>query len=126
MRAMKKFFTIFFVCLGVIFFLILIALGYIYVSDTFGIRSLLTHGGAPSLSAVSAGGVVVDKNPLLSAPQEKTLEAIGVDPAKLPSRITPEMTACFNTKLGSARTLEIKNGSAPTPADYFAAQECLR
>jgi hypothetical protein len=122
---MKKFFTAFFVFLGVIFFLILVALGFIYVTDTFGVRSLLTRSAtAPAASETSKGSV--DKNPLLSAPQEKTLEAIGVDPAALPSKITPEMLACFDAKLGTARTLEIKNGSAPTPTDYFKAQECVR
>jgi hypothetical protein len=116
---MKKFIIGFFVSLGVIFFLILLALGYLFVTDTFGIKSILIGS---SKSDTIPGG---DRNPLLSESQEKALSAIGIDPAKLPSAITPEMALCFESKLGKERTEEIKNGSAPGSADFLKAQSCF-
>lgn len=119
---MKKFIKWFFLVLGVIFFLILIAVGYIFITDTFGIRTLLTGNS----SSVTDGGSQTDKNPLLSESQEQVLEKIGVDPAKLPTTITPEMAACFETKLGKERTDEIVNGDSPTAEDYLKAQSCIK
>jgi hypothetical protein len=66
-----------------------------------------------------------DENPILSPDQEKTLRSYGINPVSLPSTITPEMQACFVSKLGSTRVAEIKNGSAPTASDYFAAKSCF-
>ena len=63
----------------------------------------------------------VDKNPLLTEDQEAQLELLGVDPAKLPSEITPLMEKCFAEKLGQARTNEIIQGSSPTLADFLKA-----
>src|SRR3989338_3398943 len=100
---MKSFLNSFFVFLGVIFFVILIVLGYAFISDAFGVRTLLTNTAALSSESAGTAGGAVDKNPMLSASQEKALQAIGVDPAKLPSTITPAMAACFETKLGAAR-----------------------
>ena len=77
------------------------------------------------MSSKDASNVSTDRNPLLSETQEELLQKIGVDPAKLPSKITPEMIACFETKLGKERTAEIQNGASPTATDYFKAQSCF-
>lgn len=123
---MKKFLQIFFITMGVIFTL-LIAVGvYLYVADPYGIKPLikiLTGGSAPATSGM--GNSTADKNPLLTPSQEKTLQAIGIDPAALPSTITPAMEKCFYEKLGTTRANEIKNGSEPTASDYFIARACL-
>jgi len=119
---MKKFIKGFFLVLGVIFFLILITAGYIFITDTFGIKTILTGNS----SVTSNEDIQTDKNPLLSETQEKVLEKIGVDPAKLPSKITPEMAACFESKLGKKRTDEIVNGYSPTVNDYIKAQNCIK
>lgn len=123
---MKSFLNVFFVFLGVIFFVILIVLGYLFFSDAFGVRTLLTNTSPAFSETTSTTGGTTDKNPMLSASQEKALQAIGVDPAKLPSTITPAMIACFEVKLGAERTLQIKNGDAPTAVDFFKAQSCLQ
>ncbi len=78
-----------------------------------------------SSSSTTETNSTSDKNPLLSPAQEKTLESYGINPASLPSTITPEMETCFVSKLGSTRVAEIKNGSAPTASDYFAAKSCF-
>lgn len=129
---MKKFLQIFFIVLGVIFFILILIGAYFFVFDPFGIKPLLSGISNESASVTEtdsttkeSDSVVVDKNPLLSETQEKTLEKIGVDPAKLPTNITPEMEECFYMKLGETRANEIKNGATPTTADFFAARSCL-
>ena len=123
---MKKFLQIFFIILGVIFFILILAGTYLYTVDPFGIKpfiKVLSSQVAPADK--QAGASAVDKNPLLTPAQEQTLEKIGIDLANIPSKITPTMEACFYDKLGDKRTNEIKNGAAPTVADYFAARSCI-
>lgn len=122
---MKKALNIFFVILGVIFLIILIYLFFfspIKVGSIFGIGNSATTTEEVGDSSSSSS---TDKNPLLTPTQEKTLETFGVDPSKLPTSITPEMEACFVAKLGSSRVNEIKAGSSPTAADFFAARSCI-
>lgn len=120
---MKKILNIFFVTLGVIFFCILILIGYVYATNMYGIKALLNSDVVQQ--GKTNNGEVVDKNPLIPQAQEKALEAIGIDPLKLPTKITPEMSACFDQKLGTSRTLEIKNGSTPTATEFIKVQGCL-
>jgi|SRR3989344_2632714 len=123
---MKKIFQIFFMTLGVIFFILIIASVYFYVADPFEIKPLikiLTGQSTPAKNQTS--DATTDKNPVLSPAQEKALEKIGIDPAALPSEITPAMEQCFYAKLGDKRANEIKAGAEPTAADYFAARSCL-
>lgn len=121
----KKFINGFFVFLGILFLILLIVLATVYITDGYGIRSLLTgSSSSPSLSESDTSDSS-DKNSLLSDSQEKMLENIGIDPASLPSEITPEMLACFETKLGKERTDEIKGGASPTPIDYAKAKGCF-
>lgn len=123
---MKKFLEIFFIILGVIFFILLLAGTYLYVADPFGIKPFINGLGSKAAPAPKQAGTnTVDKNPLLTPAQEQTLEKIGIDPATLPTKITPAMEACFYRKLGDRRTNEIKNGATPTAADYFAARSCI-
>jgi len=68
---------------------------------------------------------VIDKHPFLTPIQEATLEKIGIDPAKLPTTITPAMEACFIEKLGTDRVKAIKDGESPNPIDFLKAKSCL-
>ncbi len=123
---MKKFLQIFFTTLGVIFFLLILGWVYLYVTDPYGIKPIIKSFTAQSEPTTQQTTVTpTDKNPLLSPTQEKALEKIGIDPATLPSKITPAMETCFYEKLGTKRANEIKNGSQPTAADYFTARTCL-
>lgn len=122
---MKKFLQIFFTTLGVIFFILLAVGVYLYAADPYGIKPIIKSLTGQSATTTPKKGGNTDKNPLLSPTQEKALEKIGIDPAALPSKITPAMEACFYTKLGATRTNEIKNGSEPTARDYFVARSCL-
>ncbi len=121
---MKKALNIFFVSLGVLFLVILLAVGYIYITDTYGIRSLLNNSNATDV--VNEGEVQVsDDNPLISDSQEVVLKKVGIDPAKLPSNITAEMEVCFEDKLGADRAQQIKDGDSPTATDFFKTQDCF-
>lgn len=127
---MKKFLEIFFITLGVIFFIIILIGVYLFVVDPYGIKPLLKNLTSGSVStAVTAPtpevGVAPKKNPLITSEQERLLKAVGVDPATLPSKITPAMEQCFYTKLGATRVAEIKKIGAPSIADYLAARSCL-
>ncbi|OGG61311.1 hypothetical protein A3C87_01090 [Candidatus Kaiserbacteria bacterium RIFCSPHIGHO2_02_FULL_49_34] len=117
---MKKFFTIFFVVLGVIFFTLILAAVVFFIVDPFGLKPMLFGGDATSESATTK-----DANPLLTESQEKTLQTFGIDPANVPSTITPEQEACFVEKLGEERVAEIKGGDSPTAAEYFKAKDCI-
>lgn len=123
---MKKFLQIFFTTLGVIFFILLVAGVYLYVADPYGIKPLIRSlTGQSATTTKNTDSTTADKNPLLSPAQEQALEKIGIDPATLPTKITPAMQACFYGKLGAARANEIKNGAQPTMNDYFIARSCF-
>ncbi len=124
---MKKFLTVFFVILGAIFFVLIIAGAYFYFVDPLALRQsfvpavLQPAAGTDTTGSAETG----DKNPALSATQEKALETFGIDPAAVPSSITPEQESCFVSILGEARVAEIKAGGIPTPAEYYRAKGCI-
>ena len=130
---MKRFLCAFFGSLGVIFFVLLLLVGYLFVSDAYGIRTLLTAsrvvpastGGSPTTPSSQEQGAA-DQNPILSPAQEQALEAVGVDPAQVPSKFTPEQEACFVGILGAARVEEIKKGATPSATEFFRAKECMK
>ncbi len=120
---MKKFLTYFFVTLGVLFFIIICAGAYIWFADPFEIRPFISvMMGRETTGVIEAS--LVDKNPALSPAQESALEKIGIDPATLPTSITPEMEDCFVSKLGESRVSEIKAGDSPTPTEIFVTRSC--
>jgi hypothetical protein len=118
---MKKFLNIFFVVLGVIFFILLIVGTYLFVADPYNIKPLIF--GSPSSNSDSTA--TTDKNPNLNATQEKALETFGVDPANVPSSFTPEQQVCFVSILGEARVNEIIKGATPTATEYLSVRSCL-
>ncbi len=124
----KKILTYFFMTLGVIFFIILCGLAYIWFADPFNIRPLIATltSDTPTSVSTTSGGSTVDKNPALSAQQEEALESIGINPENLPTSITPEMQACFTEKLGAARVAEIVAGDTPSATEVFTTRECYQ
>lgn len=135
---MKKFITSFFVVLGVVFFVILLALAYLWFADPFELRPLIdsyrspisvssvaTSSAPANESAPSEAATVDDKNPNLTPAQANALEFIGVDVTALPDSITPDQLACFTRVLGAPRVAEIQSGAAPTPIEILKAKECI-
>lgn len=135
---MKKFFTLFFVVLGVLFLIQMILITYVFVADPFNLKPLFFSSSsdiAESIIDVSPEGVSdtptpqkgesVDAHPALSESQEAALESVGINPASLPTTISPEQEQCFIEAIGSVRVEEIKAGGSPTPTEIFKARGCL-
>lgn len=120
---MKRFFTIFFVVLGVIFFILILTGLYLYLADPFDIKQLFST--AEKASTESGVETKSDQNPNLSPAQEKALETFGIDPATIPTSFTPSQEDCFVEKLGQERVDEIKAGSSPTPVEFYKAKSCI-
>ncbi len=131
MKILLKIINIFFVVLGVIFFIILIALTYIWIADPLNLKPLMPTGISPisAIKVITGNAELkidnIDKNPLLNEEQEAQLEALGIEPSDLPSEITPEMGKCFTEKLGEQRANQIIQGDSPTSADFLKARSCL-
>lgn len=120
---MKKFLNIFFVTLGVIFFILLIAFGgYLVISKVFGVGGGTYNVGFQKTSDNGSTGNGGSFS--ISASQAAALKAFGVDPAAI-SNITPEQEACFVEVLGQAKVDAIKGGAVPSFSDFSAAKACL-
>lgn len=118
---MKKFLTIFFITLGVIFLILIISIPYFFI---FGPLKVGSFDSSKIIGNSEENSEQTD-HPYLNESQESALRAFGIDPASLPSEITPEQEACFESKLGEERVAEIKAGDSPTATDYFKAKDCL-
>jgi hypothetical protein len=143
---MKTFLTRFFVTLGVLFFLLLCAGAYLWFADPFELRPLVSMLMTPAAShstpsadsnaasaetpsatdSTSPSAVQAEAKSSLSPEQVSALEKIGIDPATLPTTITPAQEACFTEKLGAPRVAEIKAGATPSAAEFFTARSCLQ
>ena len=108
----------------VVILIILIGLG---VYGFFLIKPYLSTSSLDIDSATGGSQITtgVDSHPYLSDDQEATLEKLGVDPAKLPTEITPEMESCFSDKLGSDRVQAIIGGESPGILDFLKAKSCI-
>lgn len=124
---MKKALLYFFTTLGVIFFVLILFAIYFVVADPLNIKPLInmiTEQSAP-VSNNNDSTTKASENPLLTPEQASTLQQFGIDPSTLPSKITPEMEACFYQTLGTQRANAIKAGAEPTAADFLKARACL-
>jgi hypothetical protein len=127
----RKILSAFFYTLGVVFFILLCAGAYLWFADPFGVRPIVDAltGNAKDITTEVVGGIeekaMEDKHPNLNATQERALEVVGIDPAKVPTTITPEQEACFTEKLGAERVEEIKAGASPGTAEIFKARACV-
>ncbi len=126
---MFKFLQTFFTILGVIFFLLLFGAGVFWFlvfgtgkSVSMPISLPIEKSELPMEKSVSASN---DKHPLLNVEQEKTLTSIGIDPATLPTHISPEQEQCFIDALGIEKVNAVKAGQAPDALDIFKARDCV-
>jgi zona occludens toxin (predicted ATPase) len=126
MNKFLKVLRVFFVILGVIFFLIIVTGVYLYQSDFYGVKTIINYEQEKSFIQNDSANEVEDNNPALSAEQESQLKSIGVNPASIPSEISPEMEDCFIQKIGERRVIEIQAGATPTPLELIKAKPCLQ
>lgn len=114
--------------LALLFIIILIPI-IILIFNLFDLRDVTLNAINP-IDGISIDSDInikqdVDSNPLLNETQEAILESIGIDPATLPTEITPQMQECAIEALGLDRIKEILAESAPTLNDIVAIQECI-
>ncbi len=130
---MKKFFTIFFVVLGVIFFIILLVLAYLFIFDPYNLKPFITGSNTSTKSIQTESNTTSQTSDVntntessnLSPAQTKALEAVGIDPSTLPQSFTNEQLKCFETILGKARVDEIKAGATPSFTEFNQAKSCI-
>lgn len=61
----------------------------------------------------------------LTPAQRQVLSTLGIDESALPTTLTPELEACFVTKIGTDRVDAIKGGDTPTLIEGMKAMACL-
>src|SRR5680860_77880 len=125
MKIFLKILNVFFVFLGVIFFLIIVALSYLWIADPFNIKPMFMRT-EDSIGNEYEDSANIDAHPLLNDSQELILKLAGINPASLPREITPELEACVVDKIGEARTREIVAGATPSVSEVIQAQTCLK
>jgi len=124
---MKKILNIFFVTLGIIFFVIIVIGLYFFFTDPLNLKPLIFRTESNIVTTIKNDSTDsgVDNNSVLSESQIKVLETFGIDSSQVPSEITPEQESCFIEKLGASRVNEIKAGDSPTATEFFKARECI-
>lgn len=120
---MLRILNYFFSTLGVVFFVLLCVLGYVYMTSSREIP--FSPSTIQAVLTQNADSPAVDENPYLSEAQENMVKAVGVDPATLPTALTDAQKACLLTSVGEARAREIMGGDSPTTAELFKAKACL-
>lgn len=126
MRTFLKIIKVFFIFLGVIFFIILLFIAYLWFFDPLNIKPVLFSNNSQSDIIIDNNVSSTDSHPLLDENQEKMIESLGINPSSLPTEITPEMEVCFKDKLGAKRVAEIVNGDPISMADSIKASSCLK
>lgn len=122
---MKKALNIFFVALGVIFFILLLIKGAYFLMGTPTSSQPTFIQNVGTNPATTNTNSTADANPMLSAEQEAALRTFGIDPATVPSTITPEAEACFVAAIGAERVAQIKAGDSPSATEFFKAKGCI-
>jgi len=123
---MKKTLNIFFVVLGIIFLIILVALGGLFLFNSEEeVAPAVFKTAVDVVTGTEMKGDGIDSNPALNESQETMLETVGIDPAELPTEISAEQEACFEAEFGAERVAEIKAGDTPTISEIFRGRDCL-
>ncbi len=125
---MVRFIKGFFMILGAIFFVLLIVVGVSAYRSGWSPAALLSIPGVAvpqGAGAATGAAPAADAHPYLSASQETTLRAVGINPATLPASLTDTQRTCLLAAVGEARAKEILAGSAPTVTELFKAKGCL-
>lgn len=134
---MKSIFTQIFVTLGVIFLILIIAGIYFFVTDPYNLKPLLFGSDSVNTQVKTTNGVeskgtsttnettTTSGGFTLSASQKQALVNLGIDPASVPSSISPAQETCFVNVLGEARVAEIKTGAVPNAIEFFKAKSCI-
>lgn len=113
---------------SIFIFIVLMALlfaGYIWFKNPLGLKDIVLDNVGKTPTTTQTGETEVYDHPLLDEKTEQTLEKIGIDPATIPTEITPELEDCLINAVGEERASEIRGGDSPTATDIFKARNCL-
>ncbi len=127
---MKKFFTIFFVTLGVLFFVLLLVLAYLFVFDPLNLKPLFMSSPDSASTATTAAvegettATTTTAGSQLSPAQEAALKSVGIASDAVPT-FTEVQLQCFEGVLGKARVDEIKAGAIPSATEFYKAKVCM-
>jgi len=113
---MKKFFMF----LGVLFFIIILAIIAIIIIKPYGINVLKI---VPALTNKNPTSTY--DHPYLTTEQESILETVGIDTTKIPTKITPNQAECATKILGEGRVKEIVSGDTPSATEIIKAKSCF-
>lgn len=103
----------------------LVFAAYFYVADLFGLKTLTKPEASNQTSAAPEPITINGTEYNLSPSQKYFLEKAGIDPASLPSTISPELENCLVETVGEERANQIKGGDVPTITDLLKAKTCL-
>jgi hypothetical protein len=127
----------FFVVLGVIFFFILVGIGYFVIADPLNLRPIIMGMYEADKSQETNDASTTDNqtetedapatsnNTGVSDSQAQALESVGIDPQTVPAQFTDEQQKCFVGILGQERVDAIVAGDTPTPTEFYKAKSCL-
>lgn len=99
-----------------------ILLGYYFGTTGGGADEPVENNGSVAKS-VPPEGIKINASTLTEA-QKKMLGAVGIDAENL--TITPEMVACAEAKIGSARLAEIQGGGSPSMTESTSLAACYK
>jgi hypothetical protein len=128
MRLLTKIIKGILVFFGVLFLIEVAVLAWFISADPFNLKPLWQLSvSQEDVMATSTDSMIesTDRHPLLNQQQEKTLENFGIDPAALPTEITPAMEECVIEKLGQERADQLAAGAEPNAFDFLKAGSCL-
>jgi cytoskeletal protein RodZ len=131
MNSPTNMFLIIVVSLGIVL-LLFAGVYYLFMNDTTDtpsqVSSSVQQNSQTSEPAGEVTGLVVSEENssiTLSADQQAALVALGIDPAAVPSSVTPAQQACLVDTLGEEKFLEIKSGAVPSGFDFLKAKACF-
>lgn len=110
----------FFFVLGIIFAALLLLIAGAVIT-----LIIVKPYGIDVTSVFNANNKTPFDHPLLSPQQEKTLQQIGIDPATLPTTVTPAQTQCAINAIGKSRVNAILAGATPSMTEILALKRCL-
>ncbi|MBP9750132.1 MAG: hypothetical protein KBD21_05380 [Candidatus Pacebacteria bacterium] len=122
--------------LGVIFVLVILIISYLVVADPLHIKPML-FGSSSRVQQTPVVATVVETGEnapttqatnesfTLSEAQKVALSGLGIDPATVPSTISPIQVACFEEALGVDRVSEIRAGGVPSAFELLKVKSCI-
>ncbi len=108
----------FFTLLGVIFFIIMTLIGYVWLTDWWGVRSIV--------ESLSESSQKETGDYIHTIPSSSTLEELETKLKTGEMTLTESQLECLREKLGNERVIEIyETGQEPTTREVMIGLTCL-